>query len=250
MTNENLLPAAYIAELLETVRRPASDRALTAALIELSDWLDGSRRDPTTPLSVADQATLREVATALRPLRHGLADRMQRPAILASRQDTIVSGCFVDAPSFQCSAVHWKPERAMWSSPAVGPGISAWTLRTETTHDATRHGHVVVLETPPVTVPVDSLENADRLVADFGGAVNDVWRGLHRDGVWRVDFSWVCVLEAEMDAFQGYRAATAFPCGLGVESSLWLRVPVQHSSVPAGDGGQTDSMVADWFTYQ
>lgn len=133
-----------------TVRRPASDRALTAALIELSDWLEGSHRDPAMPLSMADQATLREVATALRPLRRGLADRMQRPAIVASRHDTIMTDCFVDAPSFRYSAVHWKPEGAMWSSPAVGPGVSAWTLRTEITHDAIRHGHVVVLETPPV----------------------------------------------------------------------------------------------------
>lgn len=218
MTNENLLPAAYVAELLETIRRPASDRTLTDALIELSDWLDGSRRDAATPLSRADQATLREVETALRPLRHGLADRMQRPAILASHHDTIVSGCFVDAPSFRYSAVHWKPDGAMWSSPAVDPGVSAWTLRSENTHDAIRHGHIV-LDTPPVTVTVDSLDNADRLVADFRGAVDEVWRGLHRDGVWRVDFSWACVLEAEMDALSGvpscYRLSMWTGCRIG-----------------------------------
>lgn len=175
---------------------------------------------------------------------------MQRPAVLASRHDTIEPGRFVDAPSFRYSAAYWKPVGAMWSSPAIGPGVSAWTLRAETTHDAIPHGHVVVLDTPPVTVLVDSLERADGLVADFRGAVDDVWLGLHREGVWRVDFSWACVLEAEMDAFQGKRPATAFPCGLGVESSLWLRVPVQHSSVPAGGGRQTHTMVADWFAYQ
>jgi hypothetical protein len=246
----NLLPAPYIAAQLQIVRRSASARALTAALIALADWLDSSRRDPAMTLSAADGATLDEVVAALQPRRQLLAERMQRRAILATEFDEIIPERFVEALSFSEGSAHWKPQGAMWTSPTVSPVTSAWTLRTETGHDAAAHAHILPLDAPEVTLLVDSLESADDLAARHHDSGTGMWRSLHRDGVWRVDFSWLTVLEAEVDAFRGRRRSTAFPCGLGVESSLWLRVP---DSQPSGVGiarGPADVATRGWFTYR
>ena len=232
----DLLPAAVVAELLAIVQSPVLELERTAALGELADRLAGHRRAPSIPLTNDDERTVTEVRAIVVQLRPQLGRRMGRPALLATDTPQIVPGRFTAAPDFAGGWPYWKPAQGLWSSPQVCPGVSAWTLQANSVLPPDRLPRwVVELEDPPLAVLVDSLASADQLLAEAGDVVAQLWPTLHDAGVWRVDFAFGCVLEAELSVLTGERAVSAFPAGLGVESSLWLRRPDSRAAVPVAE---------------
>ena len=104
-------------------------------------------------------------------------------------------------------------------------------------------------ETPPVTSRfiLDSLATADGIVC--AGSFEEAVHRLEAAGINRIDFSWRCVLEAECSALRGERDSTAFPCGLGTESSLWLNTPKPVSELQVATSRDNHNVEPGWFSY-
>ncbi len=245
-----LLPYGVVVDLLSTLRE-GHEPAATEALVELSDWLSGHRRDPLGPLARADSAALAQVGDAVAALDQVLAARMDRVPVHCSAETAWAPGRFVSpARDYRPAGRHWKPRDALWTSPAVNATQSDWSMWAAYTSDTPPPRLRVVFDRPPATnvALVSSLAEADRLVAECGTVAGAV-HALHASGISVIDFSWRCVLEGEISAFRGQRSAVSFPCGLGTACSLWLEVQAATIRPDTRPQAIADAPPADWFTY-
>lgn len=246
----DLLPLRLVRDLLSTLRE-ADEPARTRALIELSDWLSGHRRDPTVPLGAADSTALREVSSAVEDLDGVLASRMDRPAVHGSADAAWRSHRFVSpALDYRPAVPSWKPLGALWTTPAVTSLDGGWSTWAASAGQTSPIRFNLVFERPPAEQIrlVSSLADADAIVARYGSTAA-VPHALHAEGVTLVDFSWRCVLEAEISAFRCQRDALAFPCGLGTECSLWLSAPSTPTRIVTRPAADADPPPAGWFEY-
>lgn len=219
---ESLLPRDHLQDQLAVLRSALGEPGVTLALIELSSWLTGSRRPLDAALNPSDRTVAHELLQELHDLSDMLALRMFRPAFLCSDTSAIRHDRFVDPAFAESPTYSWKPRDALWTSPLVQADTSAWSLMSEQTGDTERHSHFLSLAHPPrdSTMLLKSLADADSLLISNGGLTTEAWRSLRRNGCGIVDFTWRCVLEAEISALLGERDPGAFPGGLGVECSL------------------------------
>ena len=217
-----MLPVAHLAALTSEFLT-ATDERLTTVLLELSQWIDAWRRRPEGPLR--DEVQILDLITdALLARDADLADRLLLNPILWSDRDkfdqTLWNGSLESGPSLGT----WKPVRGLWTSPEVSVGSSAWMTRVREFGDGIRHTCAISLLRPPPdsVILLRSLSEADNFCSQGGLAA---FRRAQADGFRAVDFSWRCVLEAEISGMHGDRQPIDFPCGIGTESTLWLVRP-------------------------
>lgn len=245
-----LLPFDLVVKQLSTLR-VGREPAATRALVVLSDWLTNRRHDTSVP-APTDRAALAAIAEAVEQLDGALSGRMNRRPVHFSAAADPNSRRFVSpAVDYRRAGRDWKPLDVLWTAPAVDAVESDWSIwaahsgetaaaRLREDFDRPVARHVCLLS---------SLAEADGVV-DRYGTVAAALRLLRRGGIQVVDFSWRCVLEAEIAAFRGQRSPVAFPCGLGTACSLWLEVPTETSQTwlrrePSEDAPPP----AGWFTY-
>lgn len=248
---DDLLPSEHLRDQLAVIRCSLREPHFTLALLELSSWIDGHRRRMGNALSVADQALINDVLRELDAANDILAARMSRTACLYSEHRSVLRDRFV-VPTGQMSPHSWKPE-GVWTSPLVQQGNSAWSLRAASEGDTKLHPYNLLLAHPEASRVslLETLADADLLLASHGGRLELALESLRADGYAVVDFSWRCVLEAEVSVLRGERYPVAFPCGLGVECSLWLELPSDPIGIveiahPSSRGGQETG----WFEYE
>lgn len=245
-----LLPFDFVVEQLSTLRG-GREPAATRALVVLSDWLTDRRRDTSVP-APTDSAALAAIAEAVEQLDARLSDRMnRRPVHFYTAADPSSRRFVSPAIDYRRAGRHWKPLDMLWTAPAVDAVESDWSiwaaytgempaawLREEFDRPVARH--VCLLS---------SLAEADGVV-DRHGTVAAALRLLRRGGIRVVDFSWRCVVEAEIAAFRGQRSAVSFPCGLGTACSLWLELPTATAQTRLRREPSKDAPPpAGWFTY-
>lgn len=247
----DLLPSEHLNGLLSILRRSPEELSFTRALLDLTDWLDGNRLGTGMGLTASDQALLHQTLVDLDGIGRMLEQRLMRPPCLYSDTAVIVPTAFVTAGKLERSRQHWKPERALWTSPLAGEGHSAWSLRALLYGDGLPHAHNLVLVRPPPerAYLVGELAQADSLLQEHGGTPLAALASLHRDGYAVVDFTWRCVLQAEISVLRGEREQSAFPCGLGVECSMWLDVPAGPVRVLPAQNEAVEARPSGWFRY-
>lgn len=247
-----LLPAQHIRSLLDDLMSSRAGAQAALILLDLSDWLQGTRRDPGVELSASDEDLLREVLDVLSNLDEILEQRMARPPCLYSDRSSFVYSSFIPPWRLAAPLHTWKPENALWTSPSTGDGQSAWSLRSTMYGDALRHAYNLVF--PCVAAEqrkvLNDLKQADLLLERHGGSIQASLIALHEHGFINVDFTWRLVLEAEIEVLRGMRSPGAFPSGLGVECSLWLSSPPEPAlAVPLGSGEES-ALSSHWFAYE
>lgn len=250
----NRLPVEHLQDQLQIIRRSFREPAFTLALLELSDWIEVEALDADrTALSTLDQIIIAEVLHDLVAMSGILAARLSRTACLYSDDRSVSRDRFRMAGAPRVSTHLWKPESALWTSPLVGEGNSAWSLRAALGSAMKRHPYNLLLARPEPrrAFLLRTLADADTLLADHGGRIELALESLHAEGYFVLDFSWQCVLEAEISALLGERDAVAFPCALGVECSLWLEAPsdpidVVEMAHPESSSGRETG----WFAYE
>ncbi len=246
----DLLPFGLVSELLRAVRSGHEPDA-TAALVTLSSWLGGDRGDAALRPGAADSADLTEVAGAVEELDGVLAARMSRPPVRFSADaDRPARRLVSPAAEYRAAAGTWKPLDALWTTPTLDASNSEWSIWTAYNGEMRAFRLKEMFERPRaehVTL-LSSRADADALLARHG-SVAAAARSLRRSGIRVIDFSWRCVLEAEIEAFRGRRSARSFPCGLGTACSLWLELPTATSLVQLPAQRAEHAPPADWFTY-
>jgi len=176
---------------------------------------------------------------------------MDRPPIHLSASADWAPDRFVSpAVDFRPTSGHWKPLDVLWTTPAVDTTQSDWSIWAAHTTEIPPPQLMVSFNRFPASQVslIASLAQADKIVVR-NGSVAAALKSLHARGTWVIDFSWRCVLEAEISAFRGRRGAFAFPCGLGTACSLWLEMPRAVTSVQAPPRSAPDDLPARWFTY-
>lgn len=249
---DDLLPGEHLRGLISFLRCLPSELQSTLALLELSSWLDGNRLSVGQELNVSDRETTNQVLADLQEMGSILQRRMSRPPCLYSDRDSLTADDFTSPWELGTSRHSWKPTGALWTSPLVGKGHSAWSLRALLYGDALPHPYNLVLSRPsPETVyVVRDLAQADSLLrGDHGGALPAL-RALHQRGYVVINFTWRSVLEAEIAVLRGERDPSGFPSGLGVECSLWLEAPRGLEQVVSVQAEAARMGPPGWFTYE
>jgi hypothetical protein len=218
---------------IRALRDIGGERSRAEHLVQLAVLLDslGSPVGLDRAAAAALRADLREVLGA-----EDAVARFRRPAVLHTDHPTIVEG---SSDWLAGVTQPWPPAQALWTSPEVEPGVSAWTLRAAVTGDAIDHRYRISVDVAVVGLTGHVCEDLDA----FDGAVRahgSVWawlRQLRRQGTDFVGFPWLLVLEAEVSVLAGERSRGSAPAHLGVESTLWLRPPVGLAVRSVTDGG-------------
>lgn len=254
MAAHDLLPREHIEALLDALEGSHGEPQTTLTLLELSDWISGSRVRGGAGLSASDSDLVARVLSTLDVLGEDLDERLQRPPCLHSDHDTVSATNFVPVDrSATSKPPWWKPQDALWTSPLVDEGGSAWSIRAERYGDARSHVHSLVLTRPPAenAYLVSSLAHADALVRDHESMPLVALAAAGEEGYTVLDFSWRCLLQAEISVLRGERSAWAFPGGLGVECSLWLSIPLGPVQVVELDlRKRSSSAPPDWYAYE
>ncbi len=176
---------------------------------------------------------------------------MDRPPIHLSANPDWAPERFVSpAVDFRAAGGHWKPLDVLWTTPALDATQSDWSIWMAYNTESPPPQLTVSFDRPPASQVslIASLADADSIVARSGSVAAAV-QSLHERGIRVIDFSWRCVLEAEISAFRGQRSAFSFPCGLGTACSLWLLMPKAAIAVQLRPRSAPDELPAKWFTY-
>jgi hypothetical protein len=199
---------------------------LVEVLIDLAHWVDAWNR-PASGLTSIEHAALDCVVEAVRTRDAYLSDRLDETPVLWTDRAELEPEDWDASLSLQDSRVGWKPVNALWTAPAMSGHRTAWSARVETYGDGTRRRNMIRLRRPDATrfLRVRGLQEARSLVSDRNSIVRNL--GCARsEGIVAIDFTWRCVIEAEITGFRGESSPTDFPCGLGTECTLWLEMPI------------------------
>ncbi len=213
--------------MLATVIRHDGPDQLIDDLIELAGFVDVASGGPGWKRRTSEtDASLQLVLDAVRSRGSELTSRVVSSSVLSSNYSTIFPDYWeLDLVSAK-PTVTWKPKRALWSSPAFGTSESTWTMRTKKLSIGVLKEHLVRLHRPPIdkVLTISSLKEA----VSLGKSANEVIASINRmrlDGIEAIDFSWECVIEAEVDGLLNEKSSSDFPIGLGTECTLWLVAP-------------------------
>ena len=214
--------------------KSANERRVVDALVGISADLYLIQHTGPPRAGWRDLSVLDEVLATVRSLSSALAERFALPSV---HMTTVASDPRIRYPrggSESATRLAWKPVDRLWTAPLVEPA-SAWPLWAQQTGNDRAWDRQLRYESPSETsrVVVESLATADELVGK--NSFEETARHLVASGVSRVDFSWLCVLEAECSALRAERDAASYPCALGTESSVWLTTPEPISELAVTD---------------
>jgi hypothetical protein len=132
------------------------------------------------------------------------------------------------------NSLWWKPTNGLWSSPRISKPstnlpFSAWIIRAEEFGDASIHkNQIEVKRNGVVSRQLTSLNEALELLRN-GESFLDACVREYENGTQVIDFTWNVVFEAELAALHDELDPYEFPCGLGVESTIWLDLAGDYS---------------------
>ena len=217
------------------------------ALVEIASSLYAAQYMGSAPASRRDLYIINEVLAVLTSISDALVERFDMPAVhMAMERHHHVDRQRQAGPSVHST---WKPAGRLWTAPLVEPS-SAWELWAKNTGNARAWNRQLRYESPArqLRVVVDSLASADELIGRR--SFKKTAQYLEDNGIRRIDFSWRCALEAECSILRAERTPISYPCGLGTESSVWLRTPEPTIELKNEATTLDDQHVAlGWFIY-
>lgn len=229
----------HIRDWIKTIERAqsADELRVVDALNGFVDCLDSMEHSGGIPAARVDRAIMDEALGAVRSMSDALVERTALPAVYMARPPRDHVGKSRRKLKQRRRAENawkrmtWKPLDRLWTSPLFEPA-SAWAFMLAQQVRHVPWDRQLRYESPPPEsrVVVDSLATADELIGE--NSFEEMARRLEGAGIERIDFTWLCVLEAQCSVVRGERGGGSFPCGLWTESSVWLAAPALIGEAP------------------
>lgn len=218
-------------ELIGDLEFVSDDRRLTQTLITIATLFDARSCSDAEGEGRRADDVLKQLAEAVEQLGSRFKEHFRNGDVLGASGTKFLKSEFIPPEQWTFDPhFSWKPINGLWTSPRVliegDPSIvSAWLLRARDHADTNDINNVSFWERSSIDSRlIGSLEEALDFAPDsetfHEACMHDASNGIHV-----VDFSWRVVIESELAGLRREIDPMAYPCGLGVESSLWLRPP-------------------------
>lgn len=220
----------HLIELIEKISPGLDNAAMTEVMLSLSSQFDAAGcSDP--PGEGCRSPEIQDLLMSkLKICKDRFRHNFDFMDVFYSDYEKIDEQLFLPASSWDEINLHiWKPVGALWSSPAIltnedSDVKSSWTIRAAQYGDAIPHDYKLSHKRNNVnSLCIEDLESAKKLIAKHGSFIS-LCRAEYENGTNVLDFTWNLIFESEMAALLEEYDKDSFPCGIGVESSIWLNL--------------------------
>lgn len=216
-------------ELIDQLNSELDSREFTEVLLSLARHFDSAGSSDSVGEGARSIETQNILTSKLEIYRDAFRSNFDNGDVFYTDYDDISDEMFEPADVWgKENLFFWKPVQALWSSPIISrdePNFteSAWTIRAENYGDAILHTNKLLKKRDTIkALCIDDVTDAINLIEKHGSFIL-LCISEFENGTDVIDFTWNLVFESEMAALRGELEKDTFPCGLNVESSIWLR---------------------------